>query len=292
MSVVRTPISLKFEDDTSSFYLGLIEPLKENRNLSTFIMDLLKFYYEREDVRLMFEEFKAQNGPLAEIQKQINRIAMSHQKTMTTTGILGDLMAEAENGTYSEPNSSNVNGDSVAQKVERLEKTVPEIENKVDKVLEIVSALSKNGVSVNTVNTVEQPKNADNLALPETTYQNVQTSQPTAQVQQLEQVPKQQIEVPIAQPQVQNVQYESPVNSAPTFAQPEVVMPTVTVQPNIPVQTQQVSQTAPVVSQPIIPNAPVIESTPTVSSSGSSSSDGGTVKKAGSFGKLMGSLKK
>lgn len=167
MAVVRTPISLKFDDDSDAFYKDFITPLKESKQLTACILDLLKLCYENETVRDELEAYREQNNPFALIQKQINRMATQHQKTMMSTGVLGDVLKNAKDnlGQNVEADASEYTSkethvsSELERKVSDLESLVPKIDEKVDKVLRLVESViqsDKNmGVAQPTVTAVQ-----------------------------------------------------------------------------------------------------------------------------------------
>ncbi len=101
----RLPISLRFDDDDSEFYEGFIEEKKNNRELSTLILDLLRVYYENEVVRDIVENYRIENSPFLKIHAEINRIAMEHSKNTISTSMMGDYTRNEVKKT--EPSSEN-----------------------------------------------------------------------------------------------------------------------------------------------------------------------------------------
>lgn len=74
------PIRLKVE--VGDFYYNLIEPLRDDKELTTFITNALRGYFEDDDVRDAIDRYNAKNDPMYRMQEQINSIMMTHQKSM------------------------------------------------------------------------------------------------------------------------------------------------------------------------------------------------------------------
>lgn len=87
----RLPISLRFDDEDSEFYYGFIEIKKENRELSTLILNLLHVYYENELVRNAVDDYMLAKSPYMQIHEELQRIALEHNKQSVSTSMLGDF---------------------------------------------------------------------------------------------------------------------------------------------------------------------------------------------------------
>lgn len=87
MSEVRIPVSLKFDTDTD-VYRDLIIELRDNRELSPFIVQLLTFYYEDDEVRDLINYKREENNPFSALKEQITKINMQHTKTIMATNML------------------------------------------------------------------------------------------------------------------------------------------------------------------------------------------------------------
>lgn len=93
----RLPISLKFDDEDSDFYCGFIEPKKNDRELTTLILDLLHAYYERDDIRNAVDDYILEQSPYLSIHKEIERIALEHSKNATFTKMTRDVVVNEQN---------------------------------------------------------------------------------------------------------------------------------------------------------------------------------------------------
>lgn len=87
--IKRLPISLKFED-TEEFYTDFIEPKKDDRELTSFIMDLLKAYYYNEDIRMMVDSYIIEQNPFIKIHEQLQKITMQHKRHTNAINMLKD----------------------------------------------------------------------------------------------------------------------------------------------------------------------------------------------------------
>lgn len=91
----RLPISLRFDDDDSDFYYGFIEQKKNDRELSSLILDLLRVYYENEEVRNIVDDYVIQKSPYMHIHEQLERIALEHSRQSVSTNMLNDFTDNA-----------------------------------------------------------------------------------------------------------------------------------------------------------------------------------------------------
>lgn len=98
----RLPISLRFDDEDSDFYYGFIEQKKNDRELSTLILDLLRVYYENEIVRNLVDEAIIRKSPYMAIHEELERIAFEHNRQKVSTSMLGDF-TENEKKRVSDP---------------------------------------------------------------------------------------------------------------------------------------------------------------------------------------------
>ena len=87
----RLPISLRFDDDDSDFYYGFIEQKKNDRELSSLILNLLRVYYENENVRNIVNDYEISKSPYLHIHEQLERIALEHSRQSVSTEILNDF---------------------------------------------------------------------------------------------------------------------------------------------------------------------------------------------------------
>ena len=91
----RLPISLRFDDDDSDFYYGFIEQKKNDRELSSLILDLLHVYYENEEVQNIVNDYVIQKSPYMHIHEQLERIALEHSRQSVSTNMLNDYTDNA-----------------------------------------------------------------------------------------------------------------------------------------------------------------------------------------------------
>ena len=91
----RLPISLRFDDDDSDFYYGFIEQKKNDRELSSLILDLLRVYDENEEVRNIVDDYVIQKSPYMHIHEQLERIALEHSRQSVSTNMLNDFTDNA-----------------------------------------------------------------------------------------------------------------------------------------------------------------------------------------------------
>lgn len=294
MAVVRTPISLKFDDDTSSFYVMFISRLKENKELTPLIMDLLKLYYENEETREALERYRELNSPFALIQKQISRIATSHQNTMMTTNMLGDMMNDAQSSyaetgsVWVEPKKEEESG--LANKVHELDEKVDKIFNMLEKIVtkdeqpSTTVQPSQNGVALITEKSVSNlEKRVEDL----NTTVNEKVQQPTYDN------PVNVVTTPVQTETVQSPQTQTIEISAPIIGEHEIVVEKEKEEPVLTQTQPEMAKPQPEIEKPqIVLEKPVFE-TPSISSdSNESEATQETTKAKASFGKLMGSLKK
>lgn len=77
MADIRIPVSLKV-DDSSDIYFSLIEPLREDRNLSGFIMLLFKLYLNNEDFKKIVDNSILGYDTKEKIESHLKSIAQLH----------------------------------------------------------------------------------------------------------------------------------------------------------------------------------------------------------------------
>lgn len=92
----RLPISLRFDDDDSDFYYGFIEQKKNDRELSTLILNLLRVYYENEEVRNIVNDYVISQSPYMRIHEQLERIALEHSRQTVSADMLSDYNDNAK----------------------------------------------------------------------------------------------------------------------------------------------------------------------------------------------------
>ena len=88
--IKRLPISLKFEDTSEDFYTDFIEPKKNDKELTTFITDLLKAYYYNDDIRMRVDSYIIDQNPYIKIHEQLQKITMQHKRHANAISMLSD----------------------------------------------------------------------------------------------------------------------------------------------------------------------------------------------------------
>lgn len=73
-AIDRIPVCLKFEKD-DEFYTEFVVPLRQNRELSSFIIKLLRTYYEKEAVSKAIDDVLEEESPFAAIRESIEKLA-------------------------------------------------------------------------------------------------------------------------------------------------------------------------------------------------------------------------
>lgn len=95
----RLPISLKFDDEDSDFYNGFIEQKKNDRELSTLILNLLHVYYENESVRQAVDDYILDQSPFMKVHEALERIVLEHNKQRVSTSMLGSYVENEKKST-------------------------------------------------------------------------------------------------------------------------------------------------------------------------------------------------
>lgn len=90
MDYIRIPVSLKFEKD--DFFHDFVEPIKNDRGLSTLIVGLLRLYYENAVVKSEYDEFIKLTDPLFRIKQQLDRMVLEHSKSMMAAEALEEVI--------------------------------------------------------------------------------------------------------------------------------------------------------------------------------------------------------
>lgn len=142
----RLPISLRFDDDDSDFYYGFIEQKKNDRELSSLILDLLHVYYENEEVQNIVNDYVIQKSPYMHIHEQLERIALEHSRQSVSTNMLNDYTDNARKK-VSEP-SEPVKEEKPAEK-EPLLLSEADMDKVIEqKVAEALGRIMMSGVSL------------------------------------------------------------------------------------------------------------------------------------------------
>lgn len=90
-TIKRLPISLKF-DASSKFYTEFIEGLRENRNLTSFIVDILEVYYTQPEVKKLVDRVLYPDVTSMLQNQQVDLIG----KYAQDGGVLNDLEQKRE----------------------------------------------------------------------------------------------------------------------------------------------------------------------------------------------------
>ena len=89
--IARIPVCLKF-DVNDDFYTNFVLSLKQTRELSTFIVKILKTYYEKSTVSKAVDEVLEEESPFASIRESLERIAeMNITNHMAISSMKGTL---------------------------------------------------------------------------------------------------------------------------------------------------------------------------------------------------------
>lgn len=195
----RIPVSLRFDDDESEFYYGFIEQKKNDRELSSLILDLLHVYFDNEEVKQIVDDYVISKSPYLHIHEQLERIALEHSRQSVSTDILDDFTDNARKK-VSEP-SEPVEKKPKEQE-DRLMLGMPEIQNMIkDEITKAFSAYFGNNnppssdiienVSLNVEeslkkNTTQKPKIED--------IQIMETVEENKKVERKEEVPVQPVQ--------------------------------------------------------------------------------------------------
>ena len=307
MSEVRIPVSLKFDMD-SDVYKDLIIDLKDNRELSPFIVQLLTLYYEDDEVRDLINFKREQNNPFSALREQLTKINLQHTQTIVATSMLASQTQgiisglEKEGHMASNPNlhteqvddsafTMNI-GDAPTQPYEQQQQQqyiepqaptqTPNVEpsvietlmKRMDSMEKLLPNINEKLEQLLSGNVQQQPSFAQQVHVVQQPVPEQPVYQQPIYQQPIEQPIAQPTIEPVIQPQVESVQVATPPPTvAPptiTVEQPQVEVPPITIGEPIEVTLDTPSTTAP-------PVTVVKEEKPT---------------KPASFGKALGSLKK
>lgn len=162
---IRIPVSLAFEKN-SDFYQEFILDLKDQRQLSTLIVDLLYAYYQDKDLKSIMDVVITSDDPMSAVRDQISRVKMEHNKNMMTTSMLhqhtkdsledvesqmqgtspehtdnsSPHLLEAGASQHSTPVVEEKLSDGVLSRLSALESALPSIDQKLS---DLVSLMSK-----------------------------------------------------------------------------------------------------------------------------------------------------
>jgi len=174
LEYTRIPVSLKFDRD--EFFYTLIEPMKSDRWLSTFIVEMLRLYYEDAEVREAYVRFAKRNEPVAKIKLQLERIQAEHNKSVMAVGALKDYVEDkviggsVDTGGFSSGSVDNggFSGVSIDNRLSKLEECIPEIQKTLDRVLLISQSIVRDReVKVKASKSVDDDWIRDDLVIEE-----------------------------------------------------------------------------------------------------------------------------
>lgn len=310
MSEVRIPVSLKFDTD-SDVYTDLIIDLKDNRELSPFIVQLLTLYYEDDEVRDLINFKREQNNPFSALREQLTKINLQHTQTIVATNMLASQTQgiisglEKEGHMASNPNLHTAQVDDSAFTMNIGDAPTQPYDQQQQQYIQQQQAQATTNVEPSVIDTLMKRMDSMEKLLPNinekleqllsgNTQPQMQPQQQTAFAQQVhvvqpptqENQTEQPIELPTIQPQptIEQPIQQQQVEPVPVFtAPPTVAPPTITVEqqpieaPPITIgQPIEVVQTQPQ-PQPTAPQLQVEAEKPS---------------KPASFGKALSSLKK
>lgn len=282
MSEIRIPVSLKFDTD-SDVYKDFVIELKENKELSSFIVSFLNLYYEDQEVRDLINFKREENNPYSALREQLTKINLQHSQTVMTTSMLANqtnsIIKGLEREGYIPSTNADVDvddsvytmnigdtpinpSDSVQHQIEQQQraKANPAV---VDALMQRMDNMEK--VLPSIVSKLEQLLSGGLVQQPtsQQPYHNVQVVQPQP-------VPQTQPAQPLIQPEQVHVE-EQPIMMPP----PQVAQPVQSELPQITIGQPEATSTQP--SAPAVAIATMEEEQPT---------------KPASFAKAFGSLKK
>lgn len=159
-------------DINAEYVKNYLLDLKDSRQLSSTIIDMLKAYYEDEEVKRAYDNYVASNGPMAEIQKQLERIQLEHNKTVMTTSMLNNQVDQVKSQAETKHEDSVAQEDNkpvsvdpeILQRLEAIEKALPNITQLSEQMGKILSVLQvgghpQSGTASSTLEAVELPSN-------------------------------------------------------------------------------------------------------------------------------------
>ncbi len=123
-------MSLKFEKD--DFYHKFIIPMKHDRDLSAFVVNLLRLFYANDAVKKEYASFMGLVDPFEAINRQLDRISLEHSKTVMSTEALKDYVKEQEKSSGAPLQTNTL--DKLHDRLLKLESIVPGILSSLDKI--------------------------------------------------------------------------------------------------------------------------------------------------------------
>ena len=86
MGYIRIPVSLKVEDD-GDFY-DFVLSLRDSKELSTFIVDLLKAYFDNKEIKEKVDTLLKIYNPFTDLKERLLKIQLEHSKAVMATSLL------------------------------------------------------------------------------------------------------------------------------------------------------------------------------------------------------------
>lgn len=128
----RLPISLRFDDEDADFYYGFIEQKKNDRELSTLILDLLYAYYDDKEIQSLVDTYIFNKNPYIEIQNQLNRIASEHSRHIQSASMLKDFTANEQKKVSEPPKQDTSQNNEENKQILALIQTVERMGKEID----------------------------------------------------------------------------------------------------------------------------------------------------------------
>lgn len=157
-SFIRIPVSLKVETD-SDFYTEFVSVKRDNKELSEFIVNIMRVYYENDHIKEQVDALMLEHTPEGKLFKQIERIHAELSKSMATTSMLKHQVNQTQEvaregieslSTPTTPTALPV-PDEVSQRLDQHDKALSDIGGKLDF---LISAIQQ---GTNLVNIAQNP---------------------------------------------------------------------------------------------------------------------------------------
>ena len=132
-NTTRLPMSLKFDND-SELYQELVLPLKNERKLAGFVVDLLGIYYTNSEVRQLVDAEMASPNPLDEVMRQIESIQLEHHKLRMLTSMVSGKVKSAHSTVSNQGVDEGVAPEDLTERLGKIESTLPTLISKVAKI--------------------------------------------------------------------------------------------------------------------------------------------------------------
>ena len=147
--IIRIPVSLKIETD-SSFYTDFVAVMRDNKELSEFIVNIMRAYYEHPHIKEQVDAVLFEYTPEGKIFKQIERIHASLSKSLAVTGMLRNQVSNTQEvlqgGSFPASSVPAVIPESVQQRLDQHERALLAVSEKLDF---LISKLQQGDGSVN-----------------------------------------------------------------------------------------------------------------------------------------------